>query len=133
MAWQQVSPRYVRQDYPQLHAQWYCDSVPRGGGELMVWVDGDGRIAAFQLSHEEWPAMRHYIAHWNTGCGLRTGMVDDGVSRRRVRKPAPLIRFSDPPDPEAARRLLEYFRENASPLEPQQRLTITAVLGEATY
>lgn len=133
MAWQQVSPRYVKQDYPHLRADWYCDSVPRGGGELMVWVNGEGRIVAFQLSHEEWPAMRHYIAHWNTGCGLRTGRVDEGGNRRWVRKPAPLIRFSALPDPDAARRLLDYFRENAASLEPQQRRIITAVLGEATY
>jgi hypothetical protein len=132
MVWQQVSPRYVRQDYPGLRAQWYRDVADRGGGELMLWVDADGRVRAFQLSHEEWPSLQHYVADWRAGRELQVGHVDEGERSRPHVKPAPIMRFTPHGNPLAAWRLLGYFCENESLLEPVQRQTIKAVLAEGT-
>src|SRR5688572_22794234 len=132
MAWQQISPQFVRQDDPRLQAAWYRDTAPRGGGELMVWLDPQDRIVAFQLSHEEWPSMRHYVAEWHAGAAARIGHVDEGEPTRRPRmRPAPLMRFGTGRNPDAADRLLRYFYDNAASLRPQHRQVISSVLGEA--
>lgn len=133
MTWRHVDPKFVRQDDPQLRAEWYSDWAERGGGELMMWLDRGGRVRAFQLSHEEWPSLKHYVAAWQSGTGLRVGEVDEGDRARSLsRLHAPVMRFAPVADSRAAGRLLEYFRSNADALEPLQRTTISAVLGESS-
>ena len=132
MTWQQIRSEFVRQDHPHLRAAWYRDTTPRGGGELMVWLDPADRVVAFQLSREEWPSLRHYVAEWQTGSAPRIGHVeeDEPQPTRRVR-PAPIMRFGAGRDPDAAARLLNYFRANAHAVEPSHRGVIASVLGEA--
>jgi hypothetical protein len=132
MSWQQINPRFVRQDHPGLRAAWYQDTTVRGGGELMVWLDPHDRVVAFQLSREEWPSMRHYVAEWQEGAALRTGKVDEEPRHSRPGlRPAPIMRFTTHPDTETATRLLTYFRQNATPVNPHHRQLISSVLGEA--
>jgi hypothetical protein len=131
--WQQINPRYVRQDHPNLNAAWYRDDSPRGGGELILWLDARDRIVAFQLSLEEWPSLEHFVADWQEGSALRIGTVDEEPpSNRPGLRPAPILRFPDsdlPPD--TATRLLTYFRENASAIKPKHRTQITSILSES--
>ena len=132
MSWQQINPRFVRQDHPGLRAAWYRDTAPRGGGELMVWLDPGDRVVAFQLSREEWPSMRHYVAEWQQGEALRTGKVDEEPRRTRPGiRPAPIMRFTPHPDSDTAAQLLTYFRQNADTVNPTHRHHITSILGEA--
>jgi hypothetical protein len=132
MVWQQIRTELVRQDHPDLRAAWYRDTTSRGGGELMVWLDSGGRIVAFQLSREEWPSLRHYVAEWQSGSAARIGLVEEEApgAARKVR-PAPIMRFGSRPDPDAAARLLTYFRDNAGAVDPTHRHLIDSVLGEA--
>jgi hypothetical protein len=132
MAWQQINPRFVRQDHPGLRAAWYRDTSDRGGGELMLWLDPLDRVVAFQLSREEWPSLRHYVAEWQAGSALRVGKVDEDApsSRPRIRS-APVMRFGPRSNPTDATHLLNYFRENAHAVKPAHRTLITSLLGEA--
>src|SRR5688572_20569511 len=135
MPWQQIHPRFVRQDDPNLRACWYRDISPRGGGELILWLDPRDRIVAFQLSLEEWPSLEHHVAHWQEGSALRIGTVDEEPPADRPGpRPAPLLRFpssqQDAPSASAA-RLLSYFRENAASVEPAHRHHISSILAES--
>ncbi len=132
MTWQQISPKFVRQDHPHLRAAWYRDTSERGGGELMVWLDPQDRIVAFQLSLEEWPSLRHFVAEWRAGAAARIGHVDEDEPRHSpgIRR-APIMRFGRSEDREAADLLLRYFHDNAGSLCPQHRQVISSVLGEA--
>ena len=135
MPWQQINPRFVRQDHPHLRAHWYRDTSERGGGELILWLDPLDRVVAFQLSLEEWPSLEHYVAEWQEGSAVRFGTVDeDPPADRPGLRPAPILRFPTTPDhaPElAATRLLTYFRENAGAIRPLHRQHISSILGEA--
>ena len=135
MPWQQINPRFVRQDHPHLKAAWYRDDTTRGGGELMLWLDPKDRVVAFQLSLEEWPSLDHHVADWQEGSALRIGTVDEEPPTDRAGiRPAPLLRFAHPDQPDAtesASRLLAYFRANAHTVPAKYRHHITSILGEA--
>ena len=135
MPWQQIHPRFVRQDHPHLRAAWYRDTSPRGGGELILWLDPQDRVVAFQLSLEEWPSLEHHLAEWQEGAALRIGTVDEEPPGDRVGlRPTPIIRFPGPRDsspPVSANRLLHYFRQNAEAVHPKHRHQITHILSEA--
>ena len=135
MPWQQIHPRFVRQDHPHLRAAWYRDTSLRGGGELILWLDPADRVVAFQLSLEEWPSLEHHVADWQEGSALRIGSVDEEPASDRLGlRPSPIIRFPTPrtPSPPAnATRLLRYFRQNANAVHPKHRYQITHILSEA--
>ncbi|HET7767459.1 MAG TPA: hypothetical protein VFN74_01715 [Chloroflexota bacterium] len=135
MPWQQIHPRFVRQDHPHLKARWYRDTSERGGGELILWLDPTDRVVAFQLTLEEWPSLEHHVAHWEEGSALRIGAVDEEPASDRVGlRPTPIIRYPTPREgasPESASRLLDYFRQNADTVHPKHRHQITSILSEA--
>ena len=139
MPWQQIHPRFVRQDHPHLRAAWYRDTSERGGGELILWLDPKDRVVAFQLSLEEWPSLEHHVADWQEGSALRIGSVDEEpASDRPGLRPTPIIRFPGPRDAASASvsaasaaRLLTYFRENAHAVPTKHRHQITSILSEA--
>ena len=134
MPWQQIDPRFVRQDHPDLRAAWYRDTTPRGGGELILWLDPRDRVVAFQLSLEEWPTLEHYVAEWQEGAALRIGTVDEEPpADRRALRPTPILRFptaQSAAPASIASRLLTYFRDNAAPIKPTHRHQITTILSE---
>ena len=131
--WQEINPRYVRQDHPNLRAVWYRDTSPRGGGELILWLDARDRVVAFQLTLEEWPSLDHLVADWQEGSALRIGTVDEEPqSSHPGVRPAPILRFPESDSSsDSATRLLAYFRENATAIKPNHRTHITSILSES--
>ena len=105
MAWQQINPSYVRQDFPGLRAAWYRETSSRVQGDLMLWTDPLDRVVAFKLSHEEWPSLRQHHAEWRLG-------------------KAPAV------ESQRAERLLDYFHVNATALRPEHRRQIQYILSE---
>lgn len=130
MTWIEVNPRYVRQDDPALQASWFRDDRSVGGGELMMWVDRAGRLTAFQLSHEEWPGNREYLAHWRSGERLKFGTVDSGEGGPGAFKMSPTINFNRVPSAEALGELVTYFQTNATLVDEQHRSIILRLLQE---
>ena len=126
-----MTPRYVRQDDPELQASWFRDDRSVGGGELMIWVDQDGRLRAFQLSHEEWPGNREYMAHWTAGTQVQVGRVDPGEGHAGRFKMSPTISFFPDVPPPVVRLLVTYFEANAALVDPQYRRVILTVLRES--
>ena len=135
MPWQQIHPRFVRQDHPHLRATWYRDTSERGGGELILWLDPQDRVVAFQLSLEEWPSLQHHVADWQEGSALRIGTVDEEpASDHPGLRPTPILRFPNSPTNEprdSATRLLDYFRQNAHTIHPNHRHQIALILSES--
>lgn len=136
MTWREINLKFVRQDVPDLRAQWFRDSVERGGGDLMVWLDQNGRAVRFKLTHLEWPSLRHYEAEWQAGSGVwvRQHRLPSVVARPQ-HATVPAVSDDDRAkgrDPDAAWHLLRYFRSNAAAIDPVPQRTIIAVLGEAS-
>jgi hypothetical protein len=136
VAWQQIHPRFVRQDHPHLRARWFRDDTNRGGGELILWLDPKDRVVAFQLSLEEWPSLEHHVADWHEGSALRIGTVDEEPARDHAGiRPTPIIRFGSrhesTPAVQSAARLLGYFRQNAQAVPARYHTQITSILAEA--
>jgi hypothetical protein len=128
--WQKIEGQYVKQDQPGLHTRWFWDTTDRGGGELVIWVDDSDAVQGFQLSYEQWPSGRHYVAQWSAGSRLQVGTVDEGTtSGVRMRKQSAIMRFSDEPDPKVTALLQRYFRTNASILDDSHRESISSVLN----
>ena len=84
MPWQQIDRQFVKQDQPGFETVWFWDTTDRGGGELLLWLDGTGAIGGFQLSYEQWPSGRHYVCQWRQSSGLQTGLVDEGGGAMRL-------------------------------------------------
>lgn len=132
MPWQQIDRQYVKQDEPGLETRWFWDTTDRGGGELLLWVDPLGLIQGFQLSFEQWPSGRHYVAQWRPGPGLQTGVVDEGdPAAMRLRKQSAIMRFTDKVDSKVLSLLTRYYRSKASILPDDHREVIGTILAEA--
>lgn len=130
MPWQKIEGQYVKQDLPGLQTRWFWDTADRGGGELVIWVDDADVVQGFQLSYEQWPSGRHYVAQWLAGSHLQVGTVDEGsTSGVRMRKQSAIMRFTDQPDPKVTALLRRYFRTNASILDDAHRESISGVLN----
>ncbi len=131
MPWQKIEGQYVKQDQPGLDTRWFWDTTDRGGGELVIWVDDTDVVQGFQLSYEQWPSGRHYVAHWSAGSDLQVGTVDEGsTSGVRMRKQSAIMRFTHQPDPKVTALLQRYFRTNASILDDAHRESISGVLND---
>ena len=131
MPWQQIDRQFVKQDQPGFETVWFWDTTDRGGGELLLWLDGTGAIDGFQLSYEQWPSGRHYVCQWRKSSGLQTGLVDDGGGGMRLAKQSSILRFSDVIDQKVVALLTRYFRANASILSDAFREFIGAILVAA--
>lgn len=131
MPWQQIDRQFVKQDQPGFETVWFWDTTDRGGGELLLWLDGTGVIDGFQLSYEQWPSGRHYVCHWRESSGLQTGLVDDGGGGMRLAKQSSILRFSDVIDQKVVSLLTRYFRANSSILSDPFREFIGSILRDA--
>ena len=131
MPWQQIDRQFVKQDQPGFETVWFWDTTDRGGGELLLWLDGTGAIDGFQLSYEQWPSGRHYVCQWRQSSGLQTGLVDEGGGAMRLAKQSSILRFSDVIDQKVLSLLPRYFRANSSILSDAFREFIGAILSAA--
>jgi hypothetical protein len=140
MPWQQISPQYVRQDQSGFRIACFRDVAAHCRGELLLWMDWQDRIVAFQLFHEARPTSPVHRAEWCSGTELRIGMAKDQrmSDRSTGRNPSVMARLTvkgkdgDGRDPEVAGQLLAYFQANAMALESKHRRVIHWILGEGT-
>jgi hypothetical protein len=125
MAWRRIDPRLVKQADAAERREWYWDDGSLDSGELLLWLDGAGRVARFQLAHARFAAGREYLAEWQHGGDLRLGEVRNERGGRHSM--APIIQFGVP-DAGVRAQLGAYFARNAAVLPPLQRAAVAAAL-----
>jgi hypothetical protein len=126
MAWYRLAAGLLRQDDPEHAKIMYWDAGPLHAGELLLWLDADGDVARFMLSHRPFRGRLEHCVEWQRGGEPRFGEVDDGESSGRS-KMAPVVRRHRV-DAATVEMLRTYFAENAEVLEPDQRAVIDGVL-----
>lgn len=134
VAWRRIDPRHLRQRDPHGLTVAYTETGGRDAGHLLLTLDADGGVLAFELTCERFLSGRELFAGWSREQGLRVGEVDAGRSRTsfgpRV-KPSSLVRYySRPPAVEVA-ALLAYVAENRAALPVEQYDAVTARLRAA--
>jgi hypothetical protein len=127
VAWQRIAPHLLKQETPSERLVWYWDDGPLTTGELLLWLDAEGRIARFQLAHAPFPGTREYLADWARERGLRLGQVGRGEGTPH-HKMAAIIRYQRP-DARPLAQLADYFTTNAWVLNPFHRATVAAALA----
>lgn len=112
----------------------YAETGGHDAGHLLLTLDADGRVSAFELSWEPFLGSRELFAGWSRDLGLRVGEVDAGRSRPSSgprMKPSPLVRYDARPSPSDVAALLAYVAENRATLPGEQYDAVTAVLRAA--
>src|SRR6218665_2484573 len=78
----------VKRTYQRPHEaarRWFTSETM----DLMLWLDGDGRLLAFQFSHGK-PQQEQALS-WSRQHGLSAQKVDDGSSEGLRHKGSPLL------------------------------------------
>lgn len=76
------NPRQIAGELPR---RWFSNEDM----DLIVWVDDDGSIAAFQLAYDQL-RLEHAVT-WKRKSGFSHDLVDDGEGRPGKYKAAPLL------------------------------------------
>ena len=96
MAWQRVDPRHLRQRDLHGEAVAYAEAGGPDAGHLLLMLDANGVVSAFELTWERFLGGRELFAGWSREHGLRVGELDagqDGASFGPRFKPSPLVRY----------------------------------------
>ena len=107
MTWLRVASRLIRPDGPTLV---FWEIEPRESGNFRLWLDLQGQVQSFQLTHARTIRQPEYFAAWDHGQGLYLGIVDAGdhvVTGSHHHKMSPIIRRVHQPAPQIISQLLD--------------------------
>ena len=134
MAWYRADPRYLRQADPDGLMLAYVSHGELDSGHLVLHLDGQRDVAAFELAYDRFLGQRELFAEWDRAVGLRIGEVDrhgrTGSLGPRPRM-SPIVRPYRRASAADVGSLLGYVERSAEPLAPHHRHAVVSALRDA--
>jgi hypothetical protein len=134
VAWYRVDPRYLRQADPDGLTLAYVSHGELDTGHLVLHLDRERDVAAFELAYDRFQSQRELVAEWGRADGLRVGEVDThGRTDTLGPRPrmSPLVRPYRQASAADLGWLLGYVERSADLLAPHHRHAVVAVLRDA--